>query len=315
MKSNLITLLIFTTFLSFVVFSSNLFAQKAKLRYQATPNTYKTIETINNQKIEQIILGQPQVINQQTRIVSNFEFVKPEIEDRIRFNMCFKQVSFKRVSPLGVTIYDSEIPADTVPDDCKGYAAMKGECITISVNDLGEIASIVGVEEMQKNMLHKHQLLSNWNIEALKQRIQQQFSVSYLRANIEAVVLQFPKEKIIEGYVWKQTVQLNAGIPLTVNTVFNVINIENDRIVIGVKSHLKTNKGSIIQNVDGSKLIYSLSGIQWGNIVINKQDGWLIESEVKQLIDGDILMHSQISSDITWSIKIHSTVNARQIGK
>lgn len=149
---------------------------------------------------------------------------------------------------------------------------------TLSKN--GKISNITGTDEFLKG---------NGNQGA--QMLEQFINPSSLKSSLEMGLINYPDEKIQEGYQWKNSINLPINYPMQINNTWSLKKIEGSIASIDADGDLTTtDKEKITALPNGIKSKADLTGRQALVAKVNTKTGWPNEIKILSEIKGKMTL-------------------------
>lgn len=240
------------------------------------------------QVITQTVMGQKSVINQDITTQEKLEVVEVNGSN---FTLAATNVSTKL--ELSSIMFSQTIDSEGGTETDGVFRVLKGKSYQFTINELGEVLEITGLEEIQAAITEE---LQGSPLAAQAGQITAAYSEETIRANLENQFSIYPKDKA-EAWSKKRDVSIN-GLPVTLDSQY----LYEDDSTILVNSEL-TVSGKISQN--GMELDATLEGTQEAKLTLDPKSGICTVYDASQLMDGSVTTQGmQIPMSVETSTKI-----------
>lgn len=240
------------------------------------------------QVITQTVMGQKSVINQDITTQEKLEVVEVNGSN---FTLAATNVSTKL--ELSSIMFSQTIDSEGGTETDGVFRVLKGKSYQFTINELGEVLEITGLEEIQAAITEE---LQGSPLAAQAGQITAAYSEETIRANLENQFSIYPKDKA-EAWSKKRDVSIN-GLPVTLDSQY----LYEDDSTILVNSEL-TVSGKISQN--GMELDAALEGTQEAKLTLDPKSGICTVYDASQLMDGSVTTQGmQIPMSVETSTKI-----------
>lgn len=151
----------------------------------------------------------------------------------------------------------------------------------------GSIGEIKNIDNLYKNIFDAYPQLSEDIKETIISELKNSYGEDAFEGNLEMASPVFPDYPVGKGDTWTNETALNSAFIIgKINTTFKLLDFDDEKIILEGNSLIKT----YIDSLDNNKLTgirYDLSGKMHNTMIIDRETGWTLTSEVKQNLTGE----------------------------
>lgn len=227
----------------------------------------------------------------------------------MHMDMSYNTVKLNINSPMGSVNYDSSTHTGYVPELAKGYAALIGKHIKATISPAGIVSNIEGYESIYNAIMDSISFPEGPQKEQFVDQFKQQFGAESMREMMEQSMGYIPPHEVAVGESWSEEITIRSGFPMSMRNTYRLKEIREEMLRIAIDSKVTSNPDSKIQ-MGPMEISYSLTGTQNGSFYIDRKNGWVISSELKQDFSGDSIVTGQgvPGGTMTMPIKMISTI-------
>ncbi|MDR2293406.1 MAG: DUF6263 family protein [Prevotellaceae bacterium] len=246
---------------------------------------------VTNMDIVQKIMDQEMKINLTVGMKATFE-VKAVNGDSYTLEMKYKEIKMSTTMPgMGNLSFDSNTPENIATQLNMGpmLKAIIDKPVESVITKTGKVESVKGFEKIKEAMFNS---LDRSMPEQTKQMMVAQLGSQYSEESFKAFFAQnlsyFPEKPINTGNSWDVKITSTiSNFSMNINTKMTLRSIEGNVVVLDMDGIVSTPEEAE-QEMNEIKAKVSLKGIQKGTIKVNKNNGWIISSEITHKFNGDI---------------------------
>lgn len=282
-------------------------AQKIKLALNLTKGATYAQHTISSMSLIQHVNGQEMNINMD--IKGTLFYKVTDIQDSVyHMEVKYEDLLMKMALP-GTDKEFSSAKADSTDIMSTVLGALKNKPFYIKMTKTGKITEVTNFDALFAGAFEQlHQLP-----EAQKQQIREQLEKSYgekaMKGGFEMVTAIFPDKPVAKGDKWEIKTRLEATMPASVKTIYELKEITDAYAVISGASKMETDKEAYVQS-NGMQLKYNMTGDMTATIKINRQTGWIVDAKMSQTIKGtgEMKDNPQIPGGMTIPMTINTEI-------
>ncbi len=262
-------------------------AQPYTLRFNPEPDTLYRQRFSSSQKISQTMMGQTietknrLVMDTHSRVLTRTpegNFVLETTFDRVRVDM----------DAMGVSLsIDTDNPA-TGKNPMLGdlFGAMTGQKITVTMNDLGEVQSFSGIEEMMREMMEGTDA-DPATMAMMQQVVEAQANPEVLKEAMGFDQMVFPQNPVNVGDSWTHTRTAGAPFPMTQQVTYTLKSVGAESYIVEARLNLAT-EGGATHKVAGTEASMDLTGETVSTMRMDRLSGMLMDMEGTSTIAGTV---------------------------
>jgi len=254
--------------------------------------------------INQVVNGQALDIGMEVSGGMTF-LVLSANETEYEMEMMYEHLSIKIDHPQGTMEFDSEkANGDDIMSTILSGITMKP--IGIVMTRAGAVSEVRDMDSIWNNVFAEFSKVPEDQLNMARSQINEAYGSEALKANIEMVTAIFPDHKVRLGDEWTVQTTMESGMTVNVATTYKLEEISPDYYLITGDSKLQTADKEAIVDANGMSMKYDLSGVLLSRIKLNKESGWILESQSSQDIKGNA--HVQASPTMPMAMTIPMTM-------
>jgi len=287
------------------------YAQKTKLQLNLQKDSTYNITMSAKMDIDQLIHGTHQIVK--TTITGVMSHKVVSIQDTL-YNMDVTYKSLVMNIEMGEkTISLSSQDSDTSNIMSKAMRNMTGNTFTIIMSKRGQIITVKNTERLFAGVFKGFPAIDEQKKAQLIAQLQQSFGDKSIKGNLQESFVIFPKSQVDIKSNWtNQTYLEAAAISAKTQTTYTLDGVTDDAYEISGTAVIMANKVPEFKN--SNKFFMRLLNVAGDNITkvkINKKTGWIIQSNVKKHIKGDVELKQTLDGPIliTYPMVIDGDLN------
>jgi hypothetical protein len=322
---------IVTTVLLVSVFVSVAFAeepQKIDLKLRFKPGDKRDLKITQQQNITQTMNDQEMKTVQNQEMIMGFDVLSVDANGIADVKMSYKQMKIKIDAPDGMTFeYDSAKPAAVEANDSNDpndprkqaekmlsavFSSMSGCSITMKIKPTGETS--VDANSLNQ-MMEKMGSIGGQEAAMMREFMKKFFNENEVKEMTGNMLGVFPAEPVAVGDVWYDSMSMNLGFPLDVDTTY-ILKARKNGVAV-IDSIAKMDMGDAEKSIDMGpmKMNMQLAGAMNGTSEVEEATGWTKKSAVTMTFSGIIKMaaNEQMPQGLTIPMTISGTVTVEPI--
>ncbi|MCH5599367.1 DUF6263 family protein [Niabella ginsengisoli] len=240
---------------------------------------YDVVSSVKS-KVAQNVMGQDMNINMNYDINMSYDILNEGANKKLQ--MTYDQLKMD-MDVMGQKVTMNSDDADTSNDVNKGFRALKGQTISVTLNPQGQVVKVDGTEEILEkvggNEMQKQTMEGVLGEDALKNMLNQAFGF-------------YPKKPVKVGESWTDSITIKSPYTITSTNTYTLTKVEGKKAFINTVSTLKTAPGSKISS-NGMEMTLDLSGDMSGTSEIDIETGMPMVSNARQNLKGNIEVQGQ----------------------
>jgi hypothetical protein len=283
-----------------------------ELSLKLKPGDVYSLETINDQYIQQTVMGSEQNIDQTIGYTYRQEIKSLTEDGNYQVQVTYDRVIFEQEGPMGNIAYDSEDPPEQIPAPALGYAAMVDKSFELVMSPRGKVIDVSGVDAMLDQIFDEVAEQQPLNPQ-MRESLKQQMGEEGIKNNLGGLTNFYPDNPVKVGDHW-QVVQDRAGMTaLHLETDYVLAKVEDGVLSLGAKSEISPVADAPPTQMGSMELSYALSGQQSGTLRVDQETGLLQVGSLVQNLSGDIKMTGGPAGEMEWPILIETKITMKQL--
>ncbi|MCX7736194.1 MAG: DUF6263 family protein [Candidatus Kapabacteria bacterium] len=279
---------------------------KLNFKFQKDKNYFLKINI--EQQMSQTIEGQKQEIKQKMGVGYAFKVLENYADSlysiEVKFNSIYQEIE----GPTGKVTYDSKKKDNVESPFTMIFPKIIGKKLFVELRPNGEIKTVKGEKELVDAVLKALDVTNESIREELGRSIRQQFGAKSIKDMLEHSWAYLGDENRKVGDSWKQSHSISGGLPIMVNNNWTLNEIQNNEIILGLKSSLKTDEKNPYSQMGILKVKYELNGSQDGIYKLDRNTCWLLRGEINQKISGKVILEKSKDNpeEKSWPLSVTS---------
>lgn len=282
------------------------------LQLKLQPGDVYTLETINDQYIQQTVMGNEQTIDQTIGYTFRQEVLDRSEDGIYSIRVTYDRVVYKQESPMGSVDYDSQDPPEEIAPQAVGFAATAGKSFAMTMNQRGEVLTVTGVDSMIDQIFEEVSAQQPMNPQ-MRLTLKQQFGESSIKSSMTNLSNYYPEKPVKVGEHWEVVEDRKAMTALHLETDYVLAKAEDGILTLGAKSEITPVEDAEPTQMGEMALSYSLAGQQSGTLQVNRSTGLLKEGTLTQNLSGNISMSGGPMGEMEWPIIIETRILMKQL--
>lgn len=261
--------------------------EKGKLMMNFKKGDSYNVEASINTKTTMNIMNQNVETNLIENVKYNYSITDVDKSNTYTIKCTIKSMNMKQTSAQGSVEYDSSKNAADSDAVSKMMSSMIGKSYTMKITSSGEVKEITGIDEMMNGIINSTELKDSDKTAA--QNVFKQFlSDDVVKQQAEEMFKLYPNKKVNIGDKWNTSMNISAGIPMSINTTLQLKDEKDGVATINEDSKIKVDGDKATLDMEGMKFKYNISGKQNGTIKIKEDSGLITNQEITQKLTGTI---------------------------
>jgi len=280
MKYLFILLLVF-------VLSDACIAQNRPLLHLATGETYYLNSTGISQ-VMQSVNGREEKVN--LTLSYRMAFKVTGVKDSI-YAMQVSYQSLQMKIRMADTTMDMGADQKSKLDTPSAIIAqMMNKPFGVRLSNTGRVRSIDNLDQVIGTAFDIFPQLGGSKKEEIKSRFIQSFGQNAFKGNIEMGIAILPAAAVSKNYKWVANTSQQMPAPVNVRAFYQLVDITAAVYQVHGEGSLATDSTTKPMDVDGMPLKYDLQGTTLTDVKIDRKTGWIIELQLRQLMEGNMII-------------------------
>jgi hypothetical protein len=276
----------------FLLLLSNVYAQRVKPSLHLIKGETYYMTSTGTSAITQNIRGRENKVN--LKLLYTMAFKVTGITDTV-YSM---EVKYQLID-MNIRIADTTIDMNSMqkgPDGNKPVkpdtpslmlAAMVNRPFNISLSATGRILSVKNLDKILVDAVNDFPQLDAVKRENVKNQFVQSFGENAFKGSLETGTAIFPS-MVAKNDKWTVNTTLSAPAKANVKTVYQLVDITGDLLQVHGDGSITSDEDTKPGEISGMPMKYTINGAVITDVKIDKKTGWIIQSTLKQLIEGKI---------------------------
>jgi len=282
--------------------------QSIQMRLNLNQGEMYQIRVVNEQEITQLVEGKAEVIHQTLGLGYTYQITEVQSNGDCWIAVLYNWVLYEQQTSLGEISYDSSDPPDLVPPEALGYKALLGNGFSIQITPRGKILEVLGLEEMQSNMIDDMGITDEATRKEMEQVLQDLYSIEAMKDQLKGLPFEYPEHPIQVGEPWSDSSETTVIVPLHIENTYTLRDVQDGIATIIASSIITPDLDAEPTDFGDFTVRYEISGSQELTITMDLEKGWQTDSVGEQKLSGDMILfveEDQISIPIFINTKIH----------
>jgi len=227
-----------------------------------------------------------------------------------RVKMTYDWAAFGQDGPMGRIEYDSAKPPPHVHPAAKGFAALVGQSLTMTMASDGSVSHIEGVDALLDHVLKEISVPSEAARATLEKQLRKQFGSKAVSEMVKQMTATYPDKPVAIGGSWSKSMDVTRGFPVALDSTWTLRARRNGVATIDVKSRVRPSTNTDPVQMGPMSLTYSLKGEQTGTVQVDEASGWMLSSKLTQDISGQITATGApgTSGPTAWPVRLKAVI-------
>lgn len=280
---------------------------KVQMEVKVSPGmVYKQV-TKTAQTSEQKVMGMSTKTGQTTEIFLKNEVVSVSGDGVAKIRCTYERVKAEMEnSMMGKMSYDSDKDSESANPQFASYKALIGKSIQFDMDKRGTVVAVSGVDSLFESILGSMGGEEGGEtMEATKNALKATFGDDAMKSMMQSAAIQYPDVLVAEGDTWGKKISQMGAMPLAMDVTYKVDHIDADKVVLSFEGTITTDKDKAL-DLGLVQMSMDLHGNYEGTSEIDRKNGLVLKSEVKQKLEGSM---STMGMNVPMSIDQTITVD------
>lgn len=241
-----------------------------------------------NQDVAQTIDGHDQTLKQELLMSWRYDVIGSNENGDIDINLTYTRIKVKQDFGFQSSEYDSDSPPDYIEPSMRGYGAVVGSELGVSMGKKGRITELRGVDTMLDNMIEDLDLPDSPAKNQLISSMRSQFGENALRQALEQITGFYPESPVNTGDKWTLEKLVSTGLPMKVVDNYELRSRKNGVADIDVSSVITSSPDSAGVQMGPVSIFYDIIGSHSGFIEVDESTGLPKRYEIDMSLSGTV---------------------------
>jgi hypothetical protein len=264
------------------------FAQdKLTLKLNLQPGATYACTMEMDQTNTQTVDGEEQTLDQQMTLAWDYDVLAKDKNGISDVRLTYRKIKIRQDYGHEAAEYDSENPPDYLDPSMRGMAVLPGTQLFVQLNPEGGVVDLRGTEEMLDKMIRALELPDSPQKEMVIENLRKQFGGDAIRQSLEQITAFFPSKPVGIGDSWQNTLNLETGFPMAIQSTYTLVSRDGGRARISVQSVVSSDPAHPMR-MGPVSMAYDIDGTQTGQISADESTGLPARSESNLQFSGQV---------------------------
>lgn len=261
------------------------------------------------QNVTQNIDGVEQRLDQRLIINWNYEVTGVGDDGIIDLLMTYQRIRINQDFGFNQSEYDSDNPPSYIEPSMRGYGALAGSVLEISMDNKGNVVRLAGVDDLIDRMIEDIDLPDSPDKDRMLDGIRSQFGEKALTESIQQITSFYPPMPVAVGDEWSYETSIGAGFPMLILNRYSLISRGGGLSVIELESEITAGDDSAGIEMGPVSIFYDIAGAQNGIIEVDEVSGLPARSDIEMSFKGTVNVSDLPDGESrSWPIKANGRV-------
>jgi len=260
-------------------------AQNEPLLRLANGETYY-LNSTGTSSVMQSVNGRQERVN--IALSYRMAFKVTNVKDSIYTMQVSYQTLQMKIRMADTTLDMGSEPKSKLDTPSAIIAQMMNKPFSITLSCTGHVRSVDNLDQMITAAFDIFPQLGGNKKEAIKSRFIQSFGQNAFKGNIEMGIAILPAVAVSKGFKWVANTSEQSPAPVNVHTFYQLIDLTADVYQVHGEGSLATDSTAKPLEIEGMPMKYNLQGTTLTDVKIDRKTGWIIELQLKQLMEGNM---------------------------
>lgn len=261
------------------------------------------------QSVTQNIDGVEQRLDQRLIINWNYEVTGVGDDGIIDLRMTYQRIRINQDFGFNQSEYDSDNPPSYIEPSMRGYGALAGSILEISMDNKGSVIRLTGTDDLIDRMIEDIDLPDSPDRDRMLDGIRSQFGEKALTESIQQITSFYPPMPVAVGDEWSSETSIGAGFPMLILNRYILISKDGGLSIIKLESEITAGDDGAGIEIGSVNIFYDIAGAQNGIIEVDEASGLPVRSDIEMSFKGTVNI-SGLPDDgpQSWPIKANGRV-------
>jgi hypothetical protein len=262
--------------------------QPLDLRLNLKAGTSYSCQMETEQQIAQTVNDEDRKLGQETLQSWRYDVIGVNDHDDFKLRLTYTRIRVRQDYGFQLSEYDSDSPPDYVEPFMRGYAALVGSELLITITPKGKITDIDGADSLFESIIAELDLPDSPRKDEIMDGIRGQFGETAIRQSIEQIFSFFPQSPVETGQMWTSEKEITSGIPMKVVDEYTLKSSEDGVAYIDVFSRVSSHPDRRPVQLGPVEMVYEIQGSHRGYVRVDEPTGLPLESQLDMDLSGTI---------------------------
>lgn len=240
------------------------------------------------QQIVQTVNDEERKLGQETLQSWRYDVIGVNDNGDFKLRLTYTRIRIRQDYGFQSSEYDSDSPPDYVEPFMRGYAALVGSELLITITPKGKVTGIDGADSLFESIMAELDLPDSPRKDEIVDAIRGQFGETAIRQSIEQIFGFFPQSAVETGQMWTSGKEITSGMPMKVVDEYTLKSREDGVAYIDVFSRVSSHPDRRPVQLGPVEMVYEMEGSQRGYLRVDEHTGLPLESELDMDLSGKV---------------------------
>jgi hypothetical protein len=215
-------------------------------------------------------------------------FIKEKGEDYYLMEIKYHSLAMKTVSPFGTMEVSTDKKGDTEDLMAGILTKMLTHSFEAKIDKAGSVEQIDNMDGIFTNLFEDYPDIPEMQKSQIKEQLKQSYGENSFKGNLQMITAIFPDKEVKVNDTWSKQVTMETSMAVLMDSEYTLKELTDEYALIYVSGTAKTSEDSEFQEMNGMPAKFDLSGNISGTMRINRETGWIEDSEVHQEFEGNV---------------------------
>jgi len=278
-----------TSIISIAILYVDVSAEKPlTLELKVAPGSSFICQMDMNRNVSQTIDEKVQSFAQNLLMVWRYDVIGEDDRGNFKIDLTYTRVKIKQDFGFQSSEYDSDNPPSYIDPSMRGYGALIGAVLRMTVDKRGNVIELDGAEALLDRVISDLDLPESPRKEQIISEIRKQFGQDALKSSIQQITAFYPSVPIAIGDSWESVSTDNSGFPMRIVSRYTLASRQNGMARIELNSTITASPDSHGIDMGDIKIFYDIAGEQSGVIMADEKTGLPVNSEMDMGFEGTV---------------------------
>ena len=240
------------------------------------------------QEIMQTVNDQERKLGQDMLQSWRYDVIGKDDKGDFELRQTYTRIRIRQNYGFQTSEYDSDSPPEYIEPFMRGYGALIGSQLQITITPKGKVTKIEGVDSLFENIIAELDLPDSPRKDEIIDNLRGQFGETAIRQSLEQIFGFFPQSTVEKNQNWTSEKDISTGIPMRVVDEYTLQTLEGGVAYIDINSTVSSLPGGRPVQLGPVEMTYEVQGTNHGFMKVDLSNGLPIESELDLDLSGTV---------------------------
>ena len=188
------------------------------------------------QEIMQTVNDQERKLGQDMLQSWRYDVIGKDDKGDFELRQTYTRIRIRQNYGFQTSEYDSDSPPEYIEPFMRGYGALIGSQLQITITPKGKVTKIEGVDSLFENIIAELDLPDSPRKDEIIDNLRGQFGETAIRQSLEQIFGFFPQSTVEKNQNWTSEKDISTGIPMRVVDEYTLQTLEGGVAYIDINS-------------------------------------------------------------------------------